>query len=387
MRILMATHYWRPHRGGIETVTWEQAHRLTQRGHQVAVVAARLQGDPAFSQVDGFSVYRVPAGNFLEERRGIPYPLYSYRLLPLLARLVPANDVAFIHNHTYLGSVAATLVARAHRLPIVLLQHSPFVEYRFPWSVVERAADLVLGRYTLRSATRLMATSEHTKRYVQGFDPGRGVEVLALGVDTQRFTPVGSIAEKLRIRAELGFPPESFVVLTVRRLVFRNGLDALLAAAAELRGHEDIVIAIGGSGPERELMERIIRREGLNNVRLMGFVPDEVLPDVYRAADAFVLPSRTGEGFGLVILEAFSSGIPAIATRGGGQEEVICGGSTGLLVPPGSPAALAEAILALHASPQRTAMGEAARAKALDMDWERSVDHLERVLSQVAGER
>lgn len=386
LRVLAVTAYWPPHRGGIETVAWEQAHRLARRGHQVSVVTSRLAGDPSRSMEEGFPVYRVTASNHLEERRGIPYPVFSPGLLPLLARLVPAHDVVLVHNHTYLSSVAATLVARRCRRPTVVIQYNPFVQYRFPWNVVEHGSDLVLGRHTLRSATEVFAISEHTRRYVRTLVGDRAVEILRLGVDTRRFTPALSAADKVRIRARLGLPSDAFILFTARRLVFRNGLDTLLAACARLREEKDILVVIGGRGPERAILERVIRAEGLRNVCLVGFIPDEDLPDFYRAADAFVLPSRTGEGFGLVLLEAFSSGIPAIATRGGGQEDVMDDGRTGLLVPPDDPGALAEATVMLRNSPSRTvAMGDSARAMAVARDWDRCVDQLEGVLVSTSG--
>jgi glycosyltransferase involved in cell wall biosynthesis len=387
MRILMVTHYWRPHRGGIETVSWEQAHRLTQRGHQISVVAARLKGDRTYSAEDGFPVYRVAAFNALESRMGIPYPVYSPQMWPLLTRLVREHDVTLIQNHTYLGSVAATLAARAAKKPTVLIQYSPFVQYRFPWNVVERGADFLLGRVTLRSASRLMAISEHTRAYVRELAPNHPVRLLPLGVDTTRFTPVTTSSERQVIRRRLGWPDESFVVITLRRLVFRNGLDVLVEAATKLKANRSITVAIGGSGPERQLLQRVVQREKLDTVRLLGFVPDDALPDFYRAADAFVLPTRTGEGFGLVLLEAFASGIPAIATRGGGQEEAIQDGKNGILISAGDPTALAEAVSALEADRVRTRdMGKAARALAVQSGWERSVDHLEQALYEAIAE-
>ena len=384
MRILIATHYWRPHRGGVETVAWEQARRLVQRGHQVSVVTSKLSGDSSISEDDGFPVYRVTAANFLEAR-GIPYPIFSYRLLPLLARLVLAHDVVLVHSHTFLSSVAATWVARRHKRPLVVLQHNPFVEYRFPWNVVEHGADLLLGRYTFRSATTVLAISQYTRRYAQKLMGRPAAEVLYDGVDTRRYTPATSPVERKRIRAKLGLTGEKFLLFTVRRLVFRNGLDTLLAACSRLKGQEDILVVVGGSGPERLKMERFIRKEGLGNVRLIGFIPDDLLPDFYRAADAFVLPTRTGEGFGLVLLEAFASGIPAISTRAGAQEEVIQEGRTGLLVPPESPEALAEAVLSFRDQPELVKeMSQMARARAVEMDWDRCLDRLEEVLTQAA---
>lgn len=385
LRILIVTHYWQPHRGGVETVAREQALRLAQRGHQVSVVTSRLRGDPELAWEDGFPIYRVDAVNVLE-RLGIPYPLFSWRLVALFERLMPAHDVVLAHGHTYLSSVVASFMARRHGRALVLLQHNPFIRYRFPWNIVERGADLLLGRYSVRSATRVVAVSEHTARYARTLVSGRSIGVLRNGVATSRFSPVSSSDERMAIRARLDLPREPFIVLTVRRLVYRNGLDTLLAACTQLRNQRDVLVVIGGSGPKQGMLERVVEREGLSNVRLVGSIPEELLPDYYRAADAFVLPTRTGEGFGLTVLEAFASGLPVIATRGGGQEEIVGEGRTGLLVPAESPWALAEAIQFLQSQPELARrMGQAAHSTASAMDWERNVEELEGELTEVAS--
>ena len=381
MRILTLTHYWHPHRGGIETVALEQTRRLAARGHRVTVVTSRLPGDPPDGETDGVRVLRVPAFNQLE-RFGIPYPVFSGSLVMLLRRLVPEHDVVIAHSHTFLTSVAGAFVASRARRPLLLLQHNSFVEYKFPWNVVERGADRLLGRYSLGAADRVLAVSNYSARYVRELVPEATVDVLWNGVDTRRFTPVTSPDEQARIRADLGLPADAFIVFTVRRLVFKNGIGALLEACARLKGRPSIEVVIGGTGPDRAQLEEFIAREGLTNVRLAGFVTDERLPDYYRAANVFVLPALTGEGLPMVLLEAFASGIPAIATRAGGQEDIVIDGQTGLLVPPGSPAALADAIEAWAWQPDAVReMGATARAMALDMDWELQVDRLEAMLA------
>lgn len=385
MKVLVVTHYWHPHRGGVERVALEQARRLAQRGHQVSVVTSRLRGDPPAIHEDGCAIYRVRAINLLE-RRGIPYPLFSPGLLPLLRRLVASHDVVLAHSHVFLGTVASAALVRLTGKPLVLLQHHPYVRYRPPWSLAEGLLDATLGRFALRSATTLLAISQHTRAYVQRLAGPRPVHLLYNGVDTRRFTPAASERERQEARARLGLPLDRLVLFTVRRLVFRNGLDTLLDACRLLRDERDVLAVIGGTGPERAAMERYIEAHGLRNVRLAGFIPDGLLPDYYRAADVFVLPSLTGEGFGLVLLEAFASGIPAIATRSGGPEEVVEPGRTGLLVPPGGPDSLARAVQELLAQPQRLRpMGQAARTRAEDMDWERNVDRLESFLLGAAG--
>jgi len=118
-------------------------------------------------------------------------------------------------------------------------------------------------------------------------------------------------------------------------------------------------------------------------VHLLGYIADADLADYYRAADVFVLPTRTAEGFGLVLMEAAATGVPSIATDSGAPREIVDDGVTGLLVRRGAPGELADAIARLHDSPDLlAAMGRAALAKSSAFDWERSVDELERILGE-----
>lgn len=382
MRILMAAHYWPPHVGGVEFEAREQAKRLTARGHDVTVMSSRISDGRALSHDDGFPVHRVRATNVLEERLRLPYPLYSPSVFAVASRLAADADVVVAHTHTFMSTVAAAFAARRHGRPFVLIQNNPYIEYRFPLNLVQRAADLTLGRYTLGSARRLVAISDFTASYVHRLVPSRPVTVVYPGTDVERFSPVDAPARAC-IRERLGIPVDAFVVLTVRRLFYRNGLDTLLDALTQLRGERNLYVVIGGSGPERGEIETVIRREGLTNVKLTGFVPDDLLPDYYRAADVFVLPTRTAEGFGLVLTEAAASGVPSITTDSGAPREIIDDGITGLLVPPASADALARAIATLAKSPDTAAaMGRAALSMSSRFTWDRSIDALEQVLEE-----
>jgi glycosyltransferase involved in cell wall biosynthesis len=386
MRVLTAAHYWLPHIGGIEFEAREQSRRLAARGHEVTVVSSRIGDDRAVSSDDGFPVHKVAASNVLEERLRLPYPLYSPKLFGVMSNLARDADVVLAHTHTFMPTVAAAWAARRHDKPFVLIQNNPYIEYRFPLDLVQKGADATIGRYTVRRADRLIAISEFTARYVERLAPGRAVTVMHLGTDRERFSPADG-DRKVEIRRRLGLPVDAFVALTVRRLFYRNGLDTLLDAAVELRGRDRLHLVIGGSGPERDEIEDRIRREGLHNVRVVGFIPDDDLPDYYRAADVFLLPTRTAEGFGLVLMEAAASGVAAIATDSGAPREIIDDGATGVLVPADSPRDLAAAIARLHDAPELlTAMSRAAYAKSSEFTWDRSIDILERVLGEaVAG--
>lgn len=375
MRVLVATHYWRPHRGGIETVAREQALRLVGRGHQVTVVTSRLGGDLPDEVDEGIRLLRVRVANPLEGR-GVPYPLFSPALLPAMASLLRAHDVALTHSHTFMPSVVMSVAARALRKPMLVLQHNTWVDYPQPFRALEAVADRTVGALTLRLARRRLAVSEETRRYVQSLVPGP-CELLRNGVDTRRFRPAAK-GEVSVIRRRLGLPDDRFLALSVRRLSFKNGIDALLKAAAAM---PSLSFAIAGSGPDRAALDRFVQERALRNVHALGFVPDAQLPELYRAADLFVLPSKSGEGMPMVVLEAFASGLPCVATRTGGQVEIVKDGVSGFTVPPGRHQELVDAIAAAAADRAGLSrLGVAARESAVD--WDVQVGLLEAFLGE-----
>ncbi len=101
----------------------------------------------------------------------------------------------------------------------------------------------------------------------------------------------------------------------------------------------------------------------------------------------FILPTRTAEGFGLVLMEAAATGVPSIATDSGAPREVVDDGVTGMLIPPDAPDALAAAITQLYRSPELlAAMGRAALTRSASFTWDRSIDILERVLQEAVAQ-
>ncbi len=134
--------------------------------------------------------------------------------------------------------------------------------------------------------------------------------------------------------------------------------------------------------PEQAKLERLAA--GLPSVTFLGRVPEADLPGLYRAADLFVVPSVSGEGFGIVAAEALASGVPVIATDGGATGELVRHGRDGLIVPAGDPGALAAAIIALERDPALlSALAAAARARRTELCWSVSVDRLARTLDSL----
>jgi teichuronic acid biosynthesis glycosyltransferase TuaC len=228
----------------------------------------------------------------------------------------------------------------------------------------------------LKLANRIIAISNATRQYVLslGANPSK-MEVIHNGVDTDRFRQqprAGGL-----IRSKLGIAMDADVALTVRRLVFKNGIDTLLESAKiAIIQNPRLVFLVVGKGPDLEEAEAMVGHLGLeNNFKLAGFVSDEELPKYYSAADFFVLPSKSGEGLPLVALEAMASDLPVVATNVGGIKEVMIQ-DFGRVVPPNDPEALAEAIIEFSKVDSSGRRGELSRIVEQRHGWEQNVDKL-----------
>lgn len=188
--------------------------------------------------------------------------------------------------------------------------------------------------------------------------------VSPMGIDP----PSAPRASRDELRERLGL--RRFTVLSLGRLVPIKGVDTAIAALAR----KDMTLLVAGDGIERERLERLARSEG-GDVRMLGRVGPEARAELFAAADAFVMPSRTlangrSEGVPTALLEAMAHGLPAVATQSGGMPSVIRHEVTGLLVPPEDPSALALALGRLRDDPAlRARLAEAGRQAALSCVW------------------
>jgi phosphatidylinositol alpha-1,6-mannosyltransferase len=208
--------------------------------------------------------------------------------------------------------------------------------------------------------------------------------VVPNGTDPERFRPLDAGAARRRLG--LGDGP---LLLTVGRLVPRKGIDTTLRALPTvLDAVPDLTYLVVGTGPDRARLDALATTLGVrDHVQFEGHVPADDLPHYYGAADLFVMPSREAppdvEGFGIVFLEAGACGLPVVGARTGGIPDAVRDGETGLLVPPSSPAALAEALTHVLTAPDVAArLGAAARQRVeQEASWAHVADRLWDVLA------
>jgi len=256
------------------------------------------------------------------------------------------GHAATVFGHAYLAAVASLFPPRAR---VAVVAHGIELWDAFPRARVDR-------RLGLARAQQIWSISDYTAERVVAAHrvrPG-AIRILPNALDPYWELPATSDGDEGHL-------------LAVTRLSASErykGIDVILDALAILPEARRPRTFIVGDGDDRERLTARGRELGLAPaVTFLGRVSDEDLARLYAKARAFVLPS-TGEGFGLVFLEAMAHARPVIAARAGGAPEVVLDGETGLLVPPEDPASLAAAIERLADDAElRAGLGRAGRAR------------------------
>jgi glycosyltransferase involved in cell wall biosynthesis len=381
IKLCIVTHTFLPHVGGIERVVYEQSKLLIKK-HFELVVLTHKNYTPSQYTYDGIKVRCYDALN-IGFRLGIPYPIPNVTSCRPFLEAIKSNDVIHAHGHPYLSSLAAAKLAKRYRKPFVLTQHNTFIEYNGIWDKVEKINDLAIGKQNLKEAKKIIAVSNATKKYVLrlGADPEK-VEVIHNGVDLKRFKLLDDA--RTTVRRKLGIPEEAVVVATVRRLVYKNGIDTLLESAkSTVQKNPHLVYLIIGKGPDFDDVKARVSQLGLGkNFLLAGFVSDEDLPSFYNAADFFVLPSKSGEGLPLVTLEAMACGLPILATDVGGIKEVMVAGY-GRLIPPNDPQSMADAMLDFAGLEFATIKRDLRKIMTQRFSWDINVKKLVKIYEEI----
>lgn len=335
MRILHLYKDYFPIQGGIENHIRVLATRQARRGHEVSVLVCSPNRRTTVEHREGVRILR--AGRLLTAA-SMPISLR----LPLLLR-GETVDVVHVHMPYPLGAIANRLIGRA--TATVVTYHCDIVRQR---ALLQAYAPLLT--LVLKSADAVIATSPpyvHSSPWLRPI--AERCSVVPLGIDVPP-------------RVERATDGET--VLFVGRLRYYKGVDVLLRAMALLPVGRLVVV---GDGPMRSKWERLVARLDLGQrVEFVGEVSDVERSAYYAAADVFVLPSVSrAEAYGIVLLEAMAAGVPIVSTElGTGTSWVNLDGTTGRVVPPNDPEALADAIRGLlQDRPLRAEMGRAARER------------------------
>jgi L-malate glycosyltransferase len=284
----------------------------------------------------------------------------AVHLLVFLARFLRDNRIDLVHTHRYKDSVLGTIAAKLAGVPFVVRTVHGLREPMSGWQHLKFRVYETVDRVTLLSlADLVIAVSKQMEETLRrsGYRPTMLTHIHN-GIDLHS---VAAGRAPREIRRELAIPEDALLFGTVGRLSPVKDHAAFLEAAAEIRRtRPDARFVIVGGGPlERELRRRAAQL-GLEDVCLFTG-PRIDAHNIMAAIDVFVLPSLS-EGIPMAVLEAMALGRPVVATAVGGVPEVVQHGTTGLLVEPGNPLALAQACLELAGDPKlAAALGNRAR--------------------------
>jgi glycosyltransferase involved in cell wall biosynthesis len=327
--------------GGAERMLVHLAEAMVRRGHHVVPVGPEngcgwLADQLRHVGIDS-KVYRL--------RRAV-----DPRCAVDLARLFTGMRVDVAHSHEFSMAVYGAAATRLARVPHIITMHGG--KY-----FDAKSRRRVALRWAFRASHHVIAVSEATRADLEERLKLNGLHISVIhnGVPEQA-------GDRERIRVELGLGRSDPLILAVGNLYGVKGHDVLIHALSRLPPGLDWHLAIAGRGPEEIRLRELAGRLALSQrIHLLGYRSDAA--DLMAAADIFAMPSRS-EGLPLAVLEAMFARLPIVASAVGGIPDAL-GGAGGLLVPPGDPDALAEALTRLLADADlRESLGESAAAMA-----------------------
>jgi glycosyltransferase involved in cell wall biosynthesis len=299
-----------------------------------------------------------------------------------LARYLRHEGIDLVHTHQrrahLVGRTAALLAGRA----VISTIHGHF-ETESGWrAAVLRKLDYLTAR-ALNARVLLVCEAQRQAYLRHSGLPTERLQTCLNGVDTNVFRPDQAARE--RLRAALNVSPETLLLVTTANRRAGKGLEILLEAAAHLRARvPEARLFIAGDRTDDAELQAHAAALGLGETsRLLGQRSD--VPALLAAADIYVHPSIF-DVLPTSVLEAMATERPVVATQVGGVPEMVRHGRTGLLVPPGSPADLADAIAQLREPTLRAAMGAEGRAWVqTQANRELWLDHHQQLYRQVTA--
>ncbi len=330
MRILLFSTVYLPFIGGAELAVKEITDRLP--GAEFDLITAKLKrGLPDFEKIGNVNVHRIGAGN----------KIFDKPLLPNLGFLKALNlhkrrKYDLIHGiMASQGSAAAYLFKFFHpKVPFVLtLQEGDLGR--------NSLFDSFWQRRIIKKADAITAISQYLVDFAKKFNKKAPVFVVPNGVDLEKFKNLAFVPSSGRGEVR-NKKVEKKIIITVSRLVRKNGIDILIKAVSHLTSHFSLLIV--GDGKERKKLERLAQKLGIKDkIRFLGSISPNEIPKYLSQADIFVRPSRS-EGLGSAFLEAMAAGVPVIATPVGGIPDFLRHGETGFFCEAENPTDLARKI-------------------------------------------
>lgn len=367
MRIALVSQEYPPEtaHGGIATQTHTKAHRLAALGHHLHVISHSVDGQRREYQDGAVHVTRIPGFDSELQINTEParWLTYSARVAAEVDALHARVSLDLVDFPEWAAEGFVYLLNRTpwHRVPVVIHLHGPLVMLANTIGWPEQGSELfrvgtMMEGTCVRLADAVMSSSRCSAEWcARHYEVDtESIPVIHAGIDTEVFAP------------RTAHRREQLTILFVGRVAPSKGVSTLVDAVSRLIGEfPKLRLRLVGRVDESYAAKLQVQAQvlGLEQVlELQGAVPHERLVEEFAVAHVFAAPSRYEGGPGFVYLEAMACGLPVVACTGSGVAEVVEHGSTGLLVPPDDPAALALVLRTLLGDADaRQSMGSRAR--------------------------
>jgi glycosyltransferase involved in cell wall biosynthesis len=330
--ILIANYY--PILAGAEVFAKEIAERLVREGNEVDIITGRWNKLSKYEVINGVNVYRV----FVLKIKYLMYITLLFSMFFRVWKLDREKNYDIIHSIEELAAAqAGTAIKKLKNKHHVVTIQGGYLQ-RNDRTVIAFFFDKII-KWSLREADLIHAISTFLEDRSREYGAKR-IVVIPNGVDINKFKPMN----KKKLREELGYSVDKKIIISISRLVPKNGLKYLIRAMSIVsKNMPNAHLLIIGDGEQRNDLKALIKKLKLNNVELLGPIPHDDVPKYLNLADVFVRPSIS-EGLGVSFIEAMACGVPVLGTNVGGIPDIIEDKKNGLVVPPRDVLNLSEAI-------------------------------------------
>ncbi len=392
--------------GGAWGLTHEVNKRLAARGWEVHLITCKPTDDlPDYEVVEGVHFHRIrrlDSKNIFNLWRAIKRRVNE---------ICGHTSLDLVHIHNPLIGFLALLNPLLKPVPKVTHFHSSWLDeerinrqargatsgwakifFPFKLACILRVIKFMEGR-GFQSSRSILFLSEYSRgHFLKYYRKKKArLRVIPGGVDVNTFFPLKPDQDLSALRRDLQLPTDRPILLTVRRLEARMGLENLILAAGQIVRRcpkLDFLMVMGGKGSMEKKLNALIEQNHLKDkVRLTGMIPKDTLPSYYRAADVFILPTLSIEGFGLVTIEALASGVPVLGTPVGGTIEILKGVDASLLFPGTTVEAISLRIekYLKHPQPFEALKSRCHERAVAHYSWDRVVDLINEEFNLVLG--
>lgn len=345
--VLVFTTAYLPYVGGAEIAIDQIMRRIPQV--RFSVITARFdKSNPKYEMRDNVEVFRLGFGMKADSYL---LPFLGFLKARYMAKQKKNEKLILWGMMVSQGTLGAYFFKKLYsHIPFILtLQEGDSVEH------IKKSRFGIIGLFwkaTLRAADKVTVISRFLENLAKDFGYNGEVFLISNGVDDMFFN---SISEEVKgsLKKKLGIPSDGKIILSVSRLVEKNGLFHLIEACARLEKDLHAYLVLIGEGPLREDLQRFAKSQGFEErVIFKGSMPHSELSAYYAISDVFARPSLS-EGLGNVFLEAMAARVPIVATRTGGIIDIVIDKETGMLCSVGNIGEITQTIKSLLVYPER----------------------------------